>query len=229
MKPWRVAIVEDDVQMCEFLTASLRDCNQLTLAACLGSVAQACAWLDHEREQPVDVMLVDLGLPDGSGLSVIRHACERHPECEPLVFSVFGDEENVLASIKAGALGYIHKDSPLESIVDAILQMKAGMSPISPTIARRILTSYRGQRAPSSAPAASVPGISVQLTSREQERLELVARGFTYAETSNLMQISLHTVQSHVKNLYRKLAVRSKNEAVFEATRLGLLTRDRGR
>jgi DNA-binding NarL/FixJ family response regulator len=232
MTPWRVAIVEDDVQMREFLAASLRDCDRLALVASLGSVAEACAWLDWERQRPVDVMLVDLGLPDGSGLEVIRHARERHPECEPLVFSVFGDEDNVLASIEAGAMGYIHKDAAPENIAGAILEMKAGASPISPMIARRVLARYKAllaQPSTHSEPQAQAPEAGVSLSSREQELLELFARGFSYVEISRLMGVSLHTVQAHVKNLYRKLAVRSRSEAVFEATRLGLLSLAGGR
>jgi len=229
---WRVMIVEDDTQTREFFAASVGRSERLTLVASVGSVAEAKAWLDS-AEQGVDVLLTDLGLPDGSGLEVMRHAVHLYPRCEPLVISMFGDEDNVLASIEAGALGYIHKDSTPDDIALTIVAMKQGASPISPMIARRVLSKYRllqatpsGSSAASSQPAVTVDESDrVLLSNREQEVLELIARGFSYAEIARLKSVSVHTVQTHIKNLYSKLAVHSKNEAVFEATRLGLLPR----
>ena len=216
-----------------FFAASVLGCGELLLAASVGTVAEAVAWLD-DAAHPVDVLLTDLGLPDGSGLDVIRHAVRMRPHCEPLVISMFGDDENVLASIEAGAVGYLHKDSTPADFAQAILDMKAGASPISPMIARRVLAKYRVLQAGAAAPvpaASAAPGSRIApavdrslLSVREQEVLELFARGFSYAEIARLQQLSVHTVRTHVKNLYSKLAVHSKNEAVFEATQLGLLT-----
>ncbi len=225
---WQVLIIEDDPQMREFFAASVSRSEELSLAAEFGTVAEARAWLD-DPACTVDVLLTDLGLPDGSGLEVIRHSMKRHPACEALVISMFGDEDNVLSSIEAGALGYIHKDSAPEDIAQTILEMKAGASPISPMIARRVLSKYRAAAAMGRAaeprpnlPSAEDAGL---LSGREQQVLELIARGFSYAEIARLQGVSVHTVQTHIKNLYSKLAVHSKNEAVFEATRLGLLPR----
>lgn len=233
---FHVLIVEDDPLMREFFAASVVRNAQLSLLAGVGSVAEALVCLDHPSQR-VDVLLTDLGLPDGSGLDVIRHARLRHPECEALVISMFGDEDNVMASIEAGALGYIHKDTTPEDVAQTILDMKAGASPISPMIARRVLAKYRALQVPA-APVASVPDSGwgdlhtvapmeekVQLSNREQEVLELIARGFSYAEIARLKAVSVHTVQTHIKNLYSKLAVHSKSEAVYEATRMGLLPR----
>jgi DNA-binding NarL/FixJ family response regulator len=232
---WRVLIVEDDVKMREFFAASVHRCDSLELVGGLGTVADARAWLDNSAHS-LDVLLTDLGLPDGSGLEVIRHAIARHPACEALVISMFGDEENVLASIEAGALGYIHKDSTPQDVADAILQMKNGASPISPMIARRVLAKYRDVMSGASelpddrtrrnrAETLAVPhaGGARALSPREQEVLELIARGFSYADIARLQAVSVHTVQTHIKHLYGKLAVRSKSEAVYEATQLGLL------
>lgn len=226
---WRVLVVEDDPQMREFFSGSVARCAELALAGSVGSVAEARAWLDDDANT-VDVLLTDLGLPDGSGLAVIRHAIRRHPRCEPLVISMFGDEDNVLASIEAGALGYIHKDSAPEDIAQTILEMKAGASPISPMIARKVLAKYARSRVGAhetlSLPAPAAPEGKAGrglLSPREQDVLSLIARGFSYAEIARLQQVSVHTVQTHIKNLYAKLSVHSKNEAVFEASRLGLL------
>ncbi|NMM11525.1 MAG: response regulator transcription factor [Polaromonas sp.] len=229
---WRVLIVEDDAPMRDFFAASVLRSDQLTLVASVGTVAEARVWLD-DPVQGVDVLLTDLGLPDGSGLDVIRHARLCRPECEPLVISMFGDEDNVLASIEAGALGYIHKDAAPADIAQTILEMKAGASPISPMIARRVLFKYRALQssqlqAPSSQAETAIKNRATLdeknlLSGREKEVLELISRGFSYAEIAALKAITVHTVQTHIKNLYSKLAVHSKSEAVFEATRMGLL------
>lgn len=230
MQVWRVLVVEDDAQMREFFAASVSRCAGLQLVGAAGSVAEARAWLDNDANM-VDVLLTDLGLPDGSGLEVIRHATRLHPRCEPLVISLFGDEDNVLASIEAGALGYIHKDSAPDDIAQTILEMKDGASPISPMIARKVLAKYAsrarpGDAAPTPEPVAPAkpPSEGPLLSPREHEVLMLIARGFSYAEIARLQSVSVHTVQTHIKNLYSKLSVHSKNEAVFEASRLGLLS-----
>lgn len=237
MPVWRVLVVEDDAHMREFFAASVARCSDLLLVGSVGTVAHAKAWLD-DNGNTVDVLLADLGLPDGSGLEVIQHALRLHPLCEPLVISIFGDEENVLASIEAGALGYIHKDSTPDDIARTILDMRSGASPISPMIARRVLSKYRSDRAdkvrvpPDRTRAAGTTVAMTEaeapaslLSSREQEVLALIARGFSYGEIARLQSLSVHTVQSHIKNLYTKLSVHSKSEAVFEATRMGLLPR----
>lgn len=227
--------------MREFFSLSVSRCAELTLAASVGTVAEAKAWLDDDAHG-VDVLLTDLGLPDGSGLEVIRHAVGLYPHCEPLVISMFGDEDNVLASIEAGALGYIHKDTTPQDIAQTILDMRGGASPISPMIARRVLSKYRANHinkenkpithtnnAKVATNNIAIVDINASqqpslLTPREQDVLALIARGFSYLEIARLQSVSVHTVQTHIKNLYGKLAVHSKNEAVFEATRMGLLS-----
>jgi len=233
---WRVLVVEDDSGMREFFAASVARCADLKLAASFGTLAEASAWLD-DPGNILDVLLTDLGLPDGSGLQLIRHCVALHPRCEPLVISMFGDEDNVLASIEAGALGYIHKDSTPDDIAQTILDMRGGASPISPMIARRVLSKYRSdrvdaadtpQRRADDAPPVDAGGAGPVrshslLSAREQEVLAYIARGFSYAEIAGLQGLSMHTVQSHIKNLYAKLSVHSRSEAVFEATRMGLI------
>lgn len=227
---WRVLVVEDDPQMRDFFAASVTRCPDLQLVGAVGTVAEAMAWLNNDANM-VDVLLTDLGLPDGSGLEVIRHATRLHPRCEPLVISLFGDEDNVLASIEAGALGYIHKDSAPDDIAQTILEMKDGASPISPMIARKVLAKYASNRQRTGEAEAPQDRVepprplaeSPLLSPREHEVLMLIARGFSYAEIARLQSVSVHTVQTHIKNLYSKLSVHSKNEAVFEASRLGLL------
>jgi DNA-binding NarL/FixJ family response regulator len=231
----RVMVVEDDAQMRDFFAASVSRCEELVLVASVGTVAEAKDWLDGNV---VDVLLTDLGLPDGSGLEVIQHAVACNPSCEPLVISMFGDVNNVVAGIEAGALGFIHKDCAPENITQTILKMRAGVSPISPMIARCLMAKYQSARASSPATAVAAPAVGrannvvkdldaqvqrVPLSPREHDVLARIAQGFSYAEIAQLNDLSVHSVQSHIKNLYRKLSGRSKSEAVFEAKRRGLL------
>lgn len=235
MPEWRVLIVEDDVPTRDFFADSVSSCGQLHLVAGVGTFEEARALIE-DKNQVIDILLTDLALPDGNGLELIRLAGRLRPACEALVISMFGDEDSVLSSVEAGALGFIQKDFTPDNIAHTILEMKDGASPISPMIARRVLAKYRALQAP--APVAPVPDSGwgdlpsvptgeekVQLSNREQEVLELIARGFSYAEIARLKAVSVHTVQTHIKNLYSKLAVHSKSEAVYEATRMGLLPR----
>lgn len=232
MPLWRVLIVEDDLATREFFADSVSRCDTLRLVASVGSCDEARA-LIADSALAIDILLTDLALPDGSGLDLIRLAGRLRPACEALVISMFGDEDSVLSSVEAGALGYIQKDFTPDNIAHTILEMKAGASPISPMIARRVLAKYRalqaGERETAAPePIAMPPGDAraagrALLSAREQEVLELIARGFSYTEISRLKAVSVHTIQSHIKNLYTKLAVHSKSEAVYEATRLGLL------
>lgn len=229
---WRVLVVEDDIETRQFLVDAVTQHEQLVCVAALGTVRAAKDWLTSDPG-PVDALLCDLGLPDGHGVDVIRHAVFSHPECEALVLSMFGDDQSVLASIEAGALGYLHKDLSHNDIAQTILDMKAGASPISPLIARGVLARFRQWSVLNETKESPVQPVLLPsafelprkdvLTPRETGVLDMIARGFTYAEIAGLQGISVRTVQTHIKNLYRKLAVHSRSEAVFEGTRMGLI------
>ena len=175
------------------------------------------------RQAP-DVLLTDLGLPDGSGIDLIRETARAHPATDIMVISVFGDEEHVLASIEAGATGYILKDSLPEEFVGLIQQLRAGGSPISPVIARQLLKRFRPNAVTPAASCAPAPAAAqVGLSARETEVLALIAKGFNFAEIARLLTVSPHTITAHVKKIYQKLAVHSRGEAVYEATKMGLV------
>jgi len=221
-----VLIVEDEPEfMRRFSNAVLADPG-LKLVAAVSTGRAAQAMLDA---QPPDVMLVDLGLPDINGVEVIHHAARHHPGCDILVVTMFGDDQHVLASIEAGATGYLLKDAQPEHIVASIHELRAGGAPISPSIARRVLARFRvaASPPPANAPAApaAVPAAesASPLTDRETELLRLTAKGLSFETIGQLMGISPHTVVAHVKKIYRKLAVHSRGEAVYEANQLGIL------
>lgn len=225
----RVLIVEDDAAFRSRYAQMLALDPSFEVVASVGTAGEGLAMLDLRNP---DVLLVDLGLPDLSGIEVIRHANQSHPTCECMVVTVFGDEEHVLASIEAGAAGYLLKDASEENFLAGIRELIAGGSPISPIIARRLLRRFQAEPSLASASmgGAQATGAAnaemasdVALSEREREILLLASKGFNYPEMGKLMGISPHTVTSHVKKIYRKLAVHSRGEAVFEANRMGLI------
>ena len=216
----RVLIVEDDAAFRKRYAEMLSHDASFEVVASVGTGGEGLAMLDLREP---DVLLVDLGLPDISGIEVIRHANQTLPKCECMVVTVFGDEEHVLASIEAGAAGYLLKDASEESFIAGIRELINGGSPISPIIARRLLKRFQSDSGPAAVDAASESSSGVALSVREKEILLLASKGFNYPEMGKLMGISPHTVTSHVKKIYRKLAVHSRGEAVFEANRMGLI------
>jgi DNA-binding NarL/FixJ family response regulator len=215
----RVAVVEDDPAFARAIAQALAAAPDLQLAAMAGSRAEGLALLSRA---PADVLLVDLGLPDGSGIDVIRAAQERWPRCDVVVSTAFGDEQHVLAAVQAGASGYLLKDTPAERVVQEIRSVRNGESPISPLIARRVLQLLRQPAEKQEPEPEPEPGPAL-LSAREAEVLRLVAMGFTYEEVAQRLRISRHTVLTFVRRIYAKLEVNSKMEAVNEARRKGLL------
>lgn len=222
-----VVVVEDDPHTRTWMETSVASSRQLTLAASFDALAPALAWF---AKNEADVLLTDLALPDGHGLGLIRAVSARRrsdgsARTDILVMSVFGDEETVLRCIEAGAVGYIHKDSSVEDIAKIVLDVRRGASPISPMIARRLLERFQRDPAPHRQPSGrdAQDAAEVELTAAEGEVLAMIARGYSYAEIGKARGVSINTVQSQIKGLYGKLAVHSRGEAVFEATRLGLI------
>jgi len=212
-----VLIVEDEPEcLRRFSDAVLAD-GGLRL---IGAVSSGTAGLALLDAQPPDVMLVDLGLPDMDGVELIRHAARHQPACDVLVVTMFADDQHVMSSLEAGATGYLLKDASIERIAAAIHELRGGGSPISPSIARRVLARFRVASVPP--PPAAPPQPSL-LSERETEILRLVAKGLSFDTVGELLTISPHTVVTHVKKIYRKLAVHSRGEAVYEASQMGLL------
>lgn len=214
--PIRVAILEDDDSTRARFCEAVRQSPGMALAAEFSLGAEALAWLEHNEP---DVLLADLGLPDVPGLAVIAYCAKRHVKADILVISMYEDEHNVIRSLEAGACGYLLKDSINEEIAARITELRAGGAPMSPVIARLVLKRLR----PQSPPVAELDERWVQPTPRETLILTRIAQGFSYAEIANLEGISRHTVHAHIKNIYSKLEVHSRSEAVFEASRLGLI------
>ncbi|WOB07724.1 response regulator transcription factor [Piscinibacter gummiphilus] len=216
MDPITVALVEDDARVRERFQRVIAAEPTLRLLHAAGTAQELLAWF---AENAVDVLLVDLGLPDTPGLEVIRQARRMQPACAVMVITMFADEANMLQAFEAGAGGYLLKDGTESDLAAHVLSLHGGGSPMSPIIARQLLVRWQAS-APPTAPRVGAP---VALSKRESEVLDLIARGFIYPEIAQQMGLSVSTIQTHVRNIYGKLDVHNKTEAVFEARQLGLL------
>lgn len=218
-EPVRVMIVEDDAVTRKTLCLAVESDPGLKLLDAFDSVKPALAWLESTAP---DVLMTDLGLPDGSGVEIIRACAHRYPDTDIMVVTMSSDEANVLASIEAGASGYVLKDAGKMDIARAVLDLRAGGAPMSPAIARMVLAKVRDGSKPAEVPSAP-SGDNASLTKREAAILDLIAQGESYGDVAKMLSVSVGTVQTHIKNIYGKLAVHSRGEAVYEAHRRGLL------
>ena len=210
----RVLVVEDQPHAARHIVRAVDRARGLRVAGVAGTLEQGLTML--ERTQP-RVVLVDLGLPDGSGIDLIRAASSVGWPCDSIVISVFADDRNVVGAIEAGAIGYLQKATKTADIARAIDDALAGGSPISPGVARRVLRRFARGGAATPKPG---PG---PLTPREQEVLHLVAEGLQRREIAEALGIAIGTVGNHVHSIYRKLQVASNTGAVSAARRHGLL------
>ena len=214
MKHYSVIIVEDDPDTLEHIT---RVVNAIPNVNVVGTATDFASAKKVLSEQVADILLTDLGLPDGNGIDLIRSVYESSPDTLAMVLSAFGDEQNVIAAIMAGAKGYILKNDHSQEIAANLQQLINGGSPISASIARYLLVQLQG---------ATQPGKSAKptlLTHRETEILELIAMGYRNNEIADKLFISYHTVVNHVRNIYDKLAVSSRSQAIRKASQIGLL------
>jgi len=165
---------------------------------------------------PFSLALVDVQLPDGVGIELIEWMRRNAPQTQAVIVSAWAAEDTILAAVRAGAIGYLLKERDDDELRLALRSLQRGGAPIDPTIARRILALV-----PPAPPTAATA--EAHLSEREREILGLVAQGFSNREIADLVSLSKLTIESHTKNIYRKLAVGSRTAAVFEARAMGLL------
>ena len=208
----KTALILDDVADSQaWLSQALNTAFPGLALHCTGSLAEARAWLAAHAAP--DIALIDLGLPDGSGVELIAELNRRAPQTLCVVASIFDDNEHLFPALRAGAQGYLLKDQPLPQIVELLKGIAAGSPPLSPAIARKLLGHFQ---------PAPQPELE-QLTERESEVLRYIAKGMTLPETARLLGISAHTISGYVKNIYRKLNISSRAEAAMTARNLGLI------
>ena len=167
-----------------------------------------------------DLALIDLGLPDGSGVDVVTKLRDVQPDAQSVVVTIHDDDEHLFPALQAGAFGYILKEQARELITEQLQRISQGEPPLSPSIARRVMAHFSAKARPQSPSANAMP--AVNLTDRESEVLLRVAKGYTLPEIGVQLGLSRHTIADYVKQIYRKLNVSSRAEAALEAQRLGL-------
>jgi DNA-binding NarL/FixJ family response regulator len=226
----RVLICEDNSALAADFASLISNDARFELVATVASGEEA---IDLLSKQSVDVLLLDLGLPGVHGFEVLAAMRRLQPKCEALVVTVFGDEQTVIRAIEMGASGYVLKREASLNLIRRVDELLAGGSPITPSIARLLLTRVQTTSRIDTAshkPATNVVTHSVDdnedgsaLSAREVDVLALISKGMSVQEVGELLSISTNTVKTYIRRIYKKLEVRSRIEAVYEARALGLL------
>jgi DNA-binding NarL/FixJ family response regulator len=208
----KTALILDDVDDSQvWLSQSLTAAFSCIALNCTGSLAEARAWLGLHPAP--DIALIDLGLPDGSGVDLIAELNRTSPQTLCVVASIFDDDQHLFPALRAGAQGYLLKDQPQAQIIELLKGITQGRPPLSPAVARKMLGYFK-----------SSPQLDhQQLTERENEVLRCIAKGLTMPETARILGISPHTVSGYVQDIYRKLNVSSRAEAALTAHHLGII------
>lgn len=199
---------DTQVWLKNLLNAAFPDIQIGTANSCQQAVKQI------QTRMP-DIALIDIGLPDGSGIDVIRHIKQQKSRCLCIISTMFDDDDHIFSALQAGADGYLLKDQSAEELTTLLHGIIKGHPPLSPAVARRILQFF--QNNPPKKDADNC------LTQRENEVLRCIAKGYTVAKTAEMNSITYNTAASYVKNIYRKLNISSRAEAATIAVRFGLL------
>ncbi len=203
--PIRVAIVEDDDKIRESLIVLIEGSDGFR---CVGAYERAEEAIRDFKRKDADVVMMDINLPQMQGTEAVHVLKELKPELQIIMLTVYEDSEKVFESLEAGATGYLLKRTPPDQLLNSIKDVMAGGSPMSPTIARRVVQSFN--RVVPTKPA----GEPLVLSAREEEILNLLVKGKRYKEIADTLFISPSTVHTHLHNIYEKLHVRSRSEAM---------------
>ena len=202
----RILLFEDNRDFAESFTEIIRDADDMELAGVFDNCKNAVQNVKHLRP---DIILMDIDMPVKNGLEGLRSIREEGLDVTVIMLTVFDDNEHVFQAICDGATGYVLKKTPPEKILGYIREAQQGGAPMTPAIARKVLSLF-------SQPYQHKKDLQ-SLTAREQDVLTLLVRGFSYKMISAELQVGIETVRSHIKNIYGKLHVNSKSEAVAKA------------
>lgn len=205
-----VAIVEDDVPAREILAGWIRDADGFR---CVGEFDDAETALAKLPQEKPSVVLFDINLPGMSGIECVRKLKPRLPDTQFVMVTVYEDANHIFNALSAGASGYLLKQTRRNELIDALKDVHAGGSPMSSQIARKVVQNfYRTE--------TQADGEAVELSPREREVLELLARGYLYKEIAEMLKISVLTVNTYIRRIYEKLHVRSRAQAVAKYAHL---------
>jgi DNA-binding NarL/FixJ family response regulator len=208
-----VAIIEDQREVREGVAVLINGTKGYRCTASYRSMEEALAGIGRDTPNAIvpDAVLVDIGLPGMSGIEGIRLLKERFPNMTLLAFTVYDDDENIFDALCAGASGYLLKNTPPTRLLEGLREVVTGGAPMSPEVARKVIRLFREVRPPERA--------NYQLTPQETEVLRLLVEGHHYKTAAAELGISINTVSFHLRNVYAKLRVHSKSEAVTKALR----------
>jgi len=214
MEPIKIFVVEDQPKILKNLMKLLNDSDAVEV---IGQAMSGEEALEAIPEAQPEVILLDLGLPQMSGIDVTREVKKKYPKIEILIFTIFDEEDKVMEAIQAGASGYLLKGMEAEKIVEAIREVRDGGSVIQPSLARSLLRHFRvDDEKQKEEPYPS-------LTPREVEILQIIAKGLSNAEAAEVLKISRATIRTHLEHIYAKLSVSNRVEAITEGIRQGLI------
>jgi DNA-binding NarL/FixJ family response regulator len=203
MEKISVAIVEDDKEIRDWVTAVVKSSDDFHVVAVFPD-AESC--LKQFAEIFPEIVIMDIQLPGMSGIDCVRTLKPQRPEVQFIMFTVFEEDNKVFESLRAGATGYILKNYPPDKIIEALHDLYKGGSPMSSTIARKIITTFN--------PSTEKDSEYNKLSKREKELLTLLSKGYRYKEIADQLSISIETVRTHIRNIYEKLHVQSRTEAI---------------
>ena len=198
-----VAIVEDDKEVRDVLIRLIENTDELLY---MGSFSSAEKFVADFDTIEADVVIMDIHLPGNSGIETVKKMKSKRPETQYLMFTVFEDDDKIFDSLCAGATGYILKNTPTPKIIDAIKELYSGGSPMSSQIARKVMQSFSSK--------TEVMNVPDSFTAREVEILEHLSKGYRYKEIAGMLFISTETVRTHIRNIYQKLQVQSRTDAL---------------
>ncbi len=221
-----VLVLEDQAETRAWLAQVAQTVFEGVTVIQAASLAQACAWLngcDEAALARLRLAIIDLGLPDGSGIGFIRELTARRPVAVAVVATIHDDDVNLLGAIAAGAAGYLLKDQEEGALAAQLRRIDDGEPPLSPSIARRMMAHFAERAAPASSARGADASDDAGLTPRELQVLALLGRGSRVAEAAKHLGLTDQTVATYVKTIYRKLRITSRAEAAIAAQKRGLL------
>jgi DNA-binding NarL/FixJ family response regulator len=204
-----IIIIEDDEKIRNYLTALIAGSGEFDLTATFSNAEDAILFFINELGNNVELVLTDIQLPGKSGIDFIAWLKPLRPEIQFMVLSVYDDADKVFKALKAGASGYILKNTAANKLIEALLDLQKGGSPMSGQIARKVVTAFQQD--------ISYVDPQASLSLREKEVLEWLSKGYSYKEIAAKLFISIETVRTHLRNIYEKLHACNRGEALKKA------------